>query len=284
MAERQDPNVGKKVGTPMNRESIKERIRQNLDERGLYDDLTEIRVQPDMYDGWQIAVIASQFQKLPMEQRKVIALKGLDEINLAWYDFLTPDQKEWAGELPWDFDPKISHFPLWPETLARGNQPLEDIEFPSDSDEDLDPPIMVTFLYVLSDLDNGVPVDMSKHILQVPGSDSLFLVPAGIPTANYARLLSFINPDAWYREERNILHEFFEMLKNGLPFVPDAILIDSRTGITPLSGPLLFDIADLAIITFFPHPQSKLGTAQLVKGLLHAKTLRNRQFTPEPLF
>ncbi|OAD20581.1 hypothetical protein THIOM_003707, partial [Candidatus Thiomargarita nelsonii] len=115
--------------------------------------------------------------------------------------------------------------------------------------------------------------------------DDIYCLPAGKPDANYARLLRYIDPVAWYHEERNPLHLLMKQLKTGLPFTPDVILLDARTGISTLNGPLLFDLADMSIIVFFPHPQTHMGTAALTQAILAAKTHRDKQkLTPEPRF
>ncbi len=136
-------------------------------------------------------------------------------------------------------------------------------------------------------LEQGVKPDASKHLIQVSDNYDLYCLPAGIPSADYARKLRLLNPEAWYREEKNPLRDLITLLGEDLPFKPDVILLDSRTGITHLSGPLLFDLADLAFIVFFPHPQTKTGTGALVRALLAARTRRStpeRPLAPEPRF
>ncbi|MCP4657385.1 MAG: ParA family protein, partial [bacterium] len=135
--------------------------------------------------------------------------------------------------------------------------------------------------------DQGEKPDISQHLIPLSATDDLYLLPAGLPDAEYARRLRFIDPAAWYREERNPLRLLLDGVVGGLSFTPDVILLDARTGITPLSGPLLFDLADLAVIVFFPHPQARTGTAALVRGLLAARTRRStpeRALAPEPRF
>jgi len=83
------------------------------------------------------------------------------------------------------------------------------------------------------------------------------------------------------------------MVRSSLSFKPDVILVDSRTGLTTLSAPLIFEQADLAIIVFYPHSQSRLGTQLLVQGLQNAVTYRKHEtdknknpyyLAPEPRF
>jgi cellulose biosynthesis protein BcsQ len=319
----------------MNYPEIKERIYQNMSRAAL--DVEDVRVQPDPFTGWRIAIISSGFRNKSKEQRKNVALNGLEELIIQWLDLLTPEEQEWAGSLP--IDSNLEDLPLWPEALARPSSP-EGIVFPSDLDDDLEKPIVATFyslrggvgrstalaytarilasrgrtvlcvdmdleapglaalfgkenevkdgqglVFALLSLDQGERPDMLNHILRVSEIDEIYCLPAGLPNANYARLLNLINIGAWYREDRNPLRDLIKILSTDLPFKPDVILLDARTGITPLNGPLLFDLADLAIIVFFPHPQAKIGTGELVRALLAAKTGRNEKLlTPEPRF
>ncbi|HMH15294.1 MAG TPA: P-loop NTPase [Edaphobacter sp.] len=142
-------------------------------------------------------------------------------------------------------------------------------------------------LQVLLALDRGEKVDISKHLIKVDDADELYCVPAGRISAEYARLLQFVNPTAWYTEDRNPFKELVRGLKNDLPFLPDVILVDSRTGLSEISAPLLFDFADLAIITFFPHPQAERANREVVRALMASKNERlieGQALTPEPRF
>ncbi|MCT7964262.1 ParA family protein [Laspinema sp. D1] len=324
----------------MNYLEIKDRIHQNLSEAHL--ELADLRVQPDPFLGWRIAVISPGFQGKSTEDRKKIVLNGLQELTLQWLDLLTPQEQEWAGSLP--IDSTLEDLPLWPEALARSNNSEanhpENIVFPSDLDDDLERPIVATFyslrggvgrstalaytarilasrgrtvlcvdmdleapglaalfgkeseikeqqglVFILQSLDQGEQPDIQNHLLRVSETDELYCIPAGLPNANYARVLNFIDPGAWYREDKNPLRELIQLLSQDLSFKPDVILLDARTGITPLNGPLLFDLADLAMITFFPHPQAQMGTGELVRALLATKTRRTElNLTPEPRF
>lgn len=320
----------------MNHSEIKQRIEQNMAAANL--EIADLRVQPDPFSGWRIAVVSGGFAGKSNLERKEIVLAGIEDLKIEWIDLLTPDEREWAGVLP--IDSTLEDLPLWPEALARIPEP-KTVVFPSDLDQDLDRPIVVTFyslrggvgrstalaytarilasrgrtvlcvdmdleapglaalfgrenevkpdqglLSILLSLDRGDRPDIVKHILRISETDELYCLPAGIPNANYARRLNLINPEAWYREERNPLRELIQILGHDLPFKPDVILLDARTGITPLNGPLLFDLADLAIVVFFPHPQTLQGTGELVRGLLAANTRRElpQKLSPEPRF
>lgn len=142
-------------------------------------------------------------------------------------------------------------------------------------------------IHLLMAFDQGEKPDVANHLLRISEEYDLYCLPAGIMSADYARQLRFIDPESWYREEHNPLRELMDYLSNDLPFTPDVILLDARTGITQLSGPLLFDLSDISIIVFFPHPQAELGTKTLVRALLATKTRRivnKKSFTPEIRF
>lgn len=323
----------------MNRMEIHAVISDNLEAAGWAVD--DLRVQPDPFIGWLIVVVSSGFDGKSQEERQEIVLKSLDQLHIEWLELLTPAEKEWAGPLPIDSD--LKDLPLWPEALARGRllDRSQKIIFPSALDQDIEPPIVVTFyslrggvgrstalaytgrilaargkkvvcvdmdleapglaalfgkeqdieegydlVHLLSALDQQEEVDISKYLLRISESDDLYCLPAGKLDANYARLLQFITPSAWYTEEYNPYRVLMEQLKNGLPFTPDVILFDARTGFASFSGPLLFDFADLTVVVFFPHPQTKTGTGALVQALLAARTGREfeQPLTPEPRF
>lgn len=139
---------------------------------------------------------------------------------------------------------------------------------------------------LLFHLDQGGDPDIMNHLLRVSETDELYCLPAGRPSAEYARMLRFIDPTAYYQEEKNPLRDLVRQLKEDLSFKPDVLLFDARTGLNALNGPLLFDLSDLAIIAFFPHPQARDGTESLINGLLSSYTNRTNgnRLTPEPRF
>ncbi|MFE4617778.1 tyrosine-protein kinase family protein [Streptomyces sp. NPDC056747] len=121
---------------------------------------------------------------------------------------------------------------------------------------------------------------LEDHVLRVTEDAGLFLLPAGCPGAEYARLLSHLDPSAWYGEDEiNPLRLLVEAV-SGLAERPDVVLIDSRTGISPLAAPLLFDVSDINVIAFYPHPQAKAGTRALTRALLAAKSRRSTDENP----
>jgi MinD-like ATPase involved in chromosome partitioning or flagellar assembly len=313
----------------MTRIEIQNAIRTILERAGIDLAGHDIRIQPHPYRGWNIAVICDGLGALDYLQRSELVRKGLPpEVEIAWLDMLTVAEIPWAGPLPGDADP--DSLPLWPEVLARERLDTRQSHLlASDLDEDLEPPVVVTFyslrggvgrstalahvarilsqrrrkvvcvdldleapslpfllgcsgdvrdrhgvVELLTALDRHEQPDYAAHLLPVPATDNLFLIPAGRVSAEYALKLRDVNPGAWYREERNPLRALLAGLRSELPFRPDAILLDARTGISEMSGPLLFDLADLTVVCFFPHPHARTGTELLVKGLLRTTTGR----------
>jgi MinD-like ATPase involved in chromosome partitioning or flagellar assembly len=153
-------------------------------------------------------------------------------------------------------------------------------------------------VYSLIDYDMGFEPDLAKQLVQVDGDGNLFLIPAGRPNAAYAQALGQIDPQIWYEEaysngpQSNPLRAFFSGVREHLPFKPDIILVDLRTGINTISAPVLFEQADLAVVVFYPHPQARVGTGELVGALSTATTIRqiggghsqDAHFSPEIRF
>jgi len=142
-------------------------------------------------------------------------------------------------------------------------------------------------LPLLRAIDKGDNPDFSRHLIRVSEGSELYCVPAGLTDATYARMLAQVDLQAWYSEDRNPLRLLIQGLSERLPFKPDVILLDSGTGISSISAPLLFDLADIAVIVFFPHPQTRSATKEVVRALMSAHTRRvfdGRRLTPEPRF
>ncbi|QOV37201.1 ParA family protein [Streptomyces ferrugineus] len=141
-------------------------------------------------------------------------------------------------------------------------------------------------LPLLLALERGDEVDIRDHVLRVNEGEELYCLPAGRLSSDYADRLRLLDPEIWYREAGNPLHQLLQLAKESA-LEPDLILLDSRTGISPVAAPLLFDVSDLAIICFYPHPQAERGTELLVKALMSAKSRRatsDTPLTPEPRF
>ncbi|MGV9521229.1 tyrosine-protein kinase family protein [Streptomyces griseus] len=141
-------------------------------------------------------------------------------------------------------------------------------------------------LPLLLALERGDEVDIRDHVLRVNEGEELYCLPAGKLGREYADRLRLLDPEIWYRESNNPLHQLLQLAKDSA-LQPDLILLDSRTGISPVAAPLLFDVSDLAVICLYPHPQAERGTELLVKALMSTKSRRTTSdtpLTPEPRF
>ena len=141
-------------------------------------------------------------------------------------------------------------------------------------------------LPLLLSLERGEDVEIRDHVQRVSEGQELYCMPAGRLGSDYAERLRLLDPEIWYREAENPLHQLLDLAKSS-SLSPELILLDSRTGISPVAAPLLFDVSDLAVICFYPHPQAQRGTELLVKSLLSAKSRRSTaglRLTPEPRF
>ncbi len=303
------------------------------------DHLAQVQVAPDPFRGYRIRVVTRLFyDQIPAERRSLALGSVLPDSEIAAIGLLTPDEAAAsAAEGTADIlRHEALELPLWPDSLARGQQEPIEVRLPSRSDDFLSEPLVATFyslrggvgrstslaytalllsrehrvlcldmdleapglaalfdverdvepgrgivpLLLESDIAGQVP-DVTPHLLRVHPDRELYLLPAGHPDANYARQLAQLDPAAWYREENNPLRDLIAAVGR-LRIAPQIVLIDARTGISPLSAPLLFDVADIAVVTFFPHPQARVGTRALTRALLAARS--ERSYTPEPRF
>jgi acid stress-induced BolA-like protein IbaG/YrbA len=103
-------------------------------------------------------------------------------------------------------------------------------------------------------LERGDSVDIREHVQRASETEELYCLPAGELGVDYAQRLRLLEPENWYREEGNPLHKLLDLAASS-SIQPEVIIFDSRTGISPISAPLLFDVSDLAVVCFYPHPQ-----------------------------
>lgn len=122
---------------------------------------------------------------------------------------------------------------------------------------------------LLIGIDQGADVDIKSCLIPInsrTSQDKLYVLPAGKFSADYARRLRFINFECWYSEDRNPLKLLLDGIKK---LTPDVILIDASSGMSPSSAPLLFDLADMAMIVFSPEKKSEQGNGLVVKGFVN---------------
>lgn len=330
------------MGNPRGIDELRDRVFQLL--RAAGDDEPWVAIASDPYRGFRVRIVSKLFIGRSKADRRSLVLPDIDDDLLAYLDLLAPGEAEMllgdAG-ITTDIELDRPSLPLWPESLARGQEQKMTVHLPSHTDEFLSAPLVATFyslrggvgrstalthtalllaqsqrvlcidmdleapgLAALLDIEHEVhpgqgvvPLllaaevgdnepNVAEHLVQIDEEVELYLLPAGHPDADYARQLAQLEPAAWYREGRNPLRLLMDAVAK-LRLSPQVVLIDARTGISPLSAPLLFDLADLAIVTFFPHPQARVGTKALTRALLAARSGRKSpagSFTPEPRF
>lgn len=292
-----------------------------------------IMVQPNTVSGVNIKIVFNGFEDMSFHERKKLLDKALPDVEIAFFELLTPQEDELYGTDLSDLRPE--DLPFWPNVLAERDM-VADIRFLNSVDEVPKPPFIVTFYSIrggvgrttslaytalnlekkgyrvvavdmdleapglvdvlgipiqehgkdrlglvplLHDIERGVASDIRNYMVRDKDRE-IFCLPAGQVSTAYVYELHQLNFPQYYRFESNPLAKVFEMLNDAL--APDVILIDARTGFSEINGPLLFDFADLAVITFFPHPQTKEAFQLLARGILNHKNKRG--FTPEMRF
>jgi tetratricopeptide (TPR) repeat protein len=107
-------------------------------------------------------------------------------------------------------------------------------------------------------------------------SGRILYMPAGRRDAGYQRLLAQLNwKDFYSSESRGYL--FVENLKAAIRkiYSPDYVLVDSRTGMTDISGICTLQLPDLVVLVFGLNEQNLLGTSQIFNSVTH--NVLNRQ-------
>ena len=130
----------------------------------------------------------------------------------------------------------------------------------------------------ISDFQNKdyVPKTINEYVTDVNYlgtlNGTIKLIPAGdIYSNEYWKNLSSINwKDLFYSEENNgvnLLLHLKELIKIDLN--PDFILIDSRTGITDISGIAMTLLADSVVTLAANNDENISGTARIIKSLMN---------------
>jgi len=97
----------------------------------------------------------------------------------------------------------------------------------------------------------------------------VFYMSAGKKDSEYQRILAQLNWKEFYSKERGFL--FVENLKGAIAalFSPDYLLVDSRTGMTDISGICTLQLPDLVVLLFGLNEQNLLGTSHIFKSIIH---------------
>jgi tetratricopeptide (TPR) repeat protein/cellulose biosynthesis protein BcsQ len=100
---------------------------------------------------------------------------------------------------------------------------------------------------------------------------TIFLMRSGLRNSEYQRLLAHMNWKDFYTHRHGFL--FVENLKGAIEsdYRPDYILVDSRTGLTDISGICTLQLPDAVVFLFGLNDQNLEGTATIYKSVVSNK-------------
>src|SRR5262249_41147944 len=102
----------------------------------------------------------------------------------------------------------------------------------------------------------------------------IWLLPAGRKDRQYQADLSRLDWKVLYQQKKGFL--FIENLKARLKkeFAPDYVLVDSRTGLTDVSGICTLQLPNLVVLLFSLNNLNLYGTGQIYKSVRFNKISR----------
>jgi tetratricopeptide (TPR) repeat protein/MinD-like ATPase involved in chromosome partitioning or flagellar assembly len=105
----------------------------------------------------------------------------------------------------------------------------------------------------------------------------VLFIPAGRRDSNYQSLLARLNWKDFYSRHDGFY--FVENLKAAIQVVykPDYLLVDSRTGLTDISGICTLQLPDLVVLLFGLNDQNLIGTSQIYRSITHNRLDRSIQ-------
>jgi tetratricopeptide (TPR) repeat protein len=110
---------------------------------------------------------------------------------------------------------------------------------------------------------------ISEYVYELPARKDghIFVMPAGQKDHVYQKLLSQIDLKVLYSERQGYL--VVENLKAAIKaeYKPDYLLVDSRTGLTDISGVCTVQLPDLVVMLFNLNWQNINGTAHIFKAI-----------------
>jgi tetratricopeptide (TPR) repeat protein len=122
--------------------------------------------------------------------------------------------------------------------------------------------------------------DLSQYVSiidpQTPETFPIHVLPAGRKDNEYQTLLAHLNWKEFYSSDKHGFL-FVENLKAAIEaeYHPDYLLIDSRTGLTDISGICTLQLPDLVVLLFGLNQQNVQGISRIYKSIAHNKL--NRQ-------
>ena len=123
--------------------------------------------------------------------------------------------------------------------------------------------------YISTFLENGRLPDFKDYAYEITGNNrgALFLIPAGKKDAEYQRCVSQLDWKFVYKQRHGSL--IIEALKRLIDrdLKVDYFLIDSRTGLTDVSGIATLQLPDLVVLFFNLNDQNINGTAKVYRSI-----------------
>ena len=125
--------------------------------------------------------------------------------------------------------------------------------------------------YISQYRQSGNPASLREFVTEVStpkiGPGKIAVLPAGSKDKNYQVQLSRLDWKYFYKEQHGFL--FVENLKSAIDkeFSPDYVLVDSRTGLTDVSGICTLQLPDLVVFLFNLNNQNVMGINQIHKSV-----------------
>lgn len=131
--------------------------------------------------------------------------------------------------------------------------------------------------YIARFMDSGEVAPLDEFVFDISPKNprgSVLMMPAGRKDANYQASLSRLDWKFLYKQKSGFL--FVENVKAAVreKYAPDYILIDSRTGLTDISGICTLQLPDLVVLLFSLNNQNVWGTAQIYNSIRFNKLNR----------
>lgn len=118
-------------------------------------------------------------------------------------------------------------------------------------------------------MESGSVPRLQQFVTEIPWNapGKAFFMSAGRRDPNYQSLLAKLNWKEFYAHHQGFY--FVENLKGAIQvlYQPDYVLVDSRTGLTDISGICTLQLPDLVVLLFGLNEQNLIGTAQIYRTI-----------------
>jgi tetratricopeptide (TPR) repeat protein/cellulose biosynthesis protein BcsQ len=118
-------------------------------------------------------------------------------------------------------------------------------------------------------MESGSVPRVQQFVMEIPWNapGKAFLMSSGRRDQNYQSLLAKLNWKEFYAHHQGFY--FVENLKGAIQvlYQPDYVLVDSRTGLTDISGICTLQLPDLVVLLFGLNEQNLIGTAQIYRTI-----------------